>query len=257
MPGFDIDSLLRFTPPEFLCERCCALLTNVSPALNGANHAAHPPAPLRCTVCGVAYVPTEEHPNPGVYLASRGFALHFGDIIAHSRELARIANALRSTMSGGSNDYPPMRALLEALTGAKQFIHFTTFGMSALLLGALKLAAQRVDVRCIVSGLKHESMFRELNDFQDEAPRLQARIFHNEGQFFPHQKLIVIDGLLAFKGSANMTDFGWRKAAQGREVIEIVTDVNEVIDLHNRYFAPVWVSFEGTHSPNTIVMSQD
>jgi hypothetical protein len=37
-----------------------------------------------------------------------------------------------------------------------------------------------------------------------------------------------------------MTDFGWRKAAHGHEVIEPVTNVGEVVDLHNRFFSPVW-----------------
>jgi phosphatidylserine/phosphatidylglycerophosphate/cardiolipin synthase-like enzyme len=249
MSSFDINSLLHFAPPEFMCERCCALLTHVSQTTS----------PLRCPVCGVAYVPTEDYPYPADYLTARGCAIAFDDLIDHSRKLARIAYALRHSLhsKADTNDYPPMRALLQTLNNAQHFIHFTTFGMSALLLGALKLAAQRIDVRGIVSGIKHESMLRELTEYPDEAPRLQTRIFQTEGQFYPHQKLIIVDGLVVFKGSANMTDFGWRKAAQGREVIEVVTDVNEVVSLHNRFFAPVWASFEGIETPNTIVMSQD
>ena len=56
----------------------------------------------------------------------------------------------------------------------------------------------------------------------------------------PHQKLIVIDGLLAFKGSANLTQTAWRSAENNMDVVEIVTDVDEVIKLHNRYFSPIW-----------------
>jgi phosphatidylserine/phosphatidylglycerophosphate/cardiolipin synthase-like enzyme len=56
----------------------------------------------------------------------------------------------------------------------------------------------------------------------------------------PHQKLVVIDGLFAFKGSANLTLPGWRKSARGRDLVEIVTDVDEVIALHNRFFARLW-----------------
>ena len=130
-----------------------------------------------------------------------------------------------------------MRALLAALQTAQQSVHFTTYGLSALLLGALKLTAQRIDVRGIVSGIKNDSMLRELTEYADEAPRMNLRVYPNESQYFPHQKIIVIDGLLAFKGSANMTDFGWRKAALGREVIEPMTDVGEVVDLHNRFSA--------------------
>ncbi len=249
MPGFDIESLLRFSPPQFLCERCCGLLNaSISVQKQGTS--------LCCPVCGVAYVPTEDFPTPTDYLKSRGLEVRFHDLFGHSRKLAHVAHEMRRSLLSGSLQYPPMRALMEAMYSAEQFIHFTTYGISALLLGGLKMAAQRVDVRGIVSGIKHDSMVRELTDFRDEAPRLHTRVFQNEGQYFPHQKIIVIDGLLAFKGSANMTDFGWRKAAQGREVIEVVTDVNEVIDLHNRYFSPVWASFETPADEDTaIVMS--
>ncbi|MFN8526987.1 MAG: phospholipase D-like domain-containing protein [Anaerolineae bacterium] len=257
MPGFDIESLLRFAPPEYLCERCCAILP---PMPQTTPDGGQPPA-LRCPVCGVLYVATDEYPYPANYLAARGLNVHFRDLFAHSRELARVARDLRGAVQGGAvlneTRYPPMRALLEALHSAQQFVHFTTYGISALLLGSLKMAALRVDVRGVVSGVKHESVYKELTEYRDEAPRLQTRVYQQDGQYFPHQKIIVIDGLMAFKGSANLTDFGWRKAAQGREVIEIVTDVKEVIDLHNRYFSPVWASFEpGNAEDNTaIVMS--
>jgi hypothetical protein len=224
--GFDLDSLLRFTPPRYLCERCFALLG----AIEGG-----------CPVCGVRYVATDEFPASRLYLAHKGLEIGFGgDLLDHCRTLAEIARRTRESLAAPQAYYPPMRAFLAALQAARHFIHFTTYGISPLLLGALKLAAQRIDVRGIVSGVKTETMVQELTQYGDEAPRMNVRLYPNESQYFPHQKIIVIDGLLAFKGSANMTDFGWRKAAQGREVIEPVTDVAEVIDLHNRFFSPVW-----------------
>ena len=53
----------------------------------------------------------------------------------------------------------------------------------------------------------------------------------------------MIDGLIAFKGSANLTVSGWRRAAEGRDIIECVTDVKQVVQLHNRYFSPIWDEF--------------
>jgi hypothetical protein len=50
----------------------------------------------------------------------------------------------------------------------------------------------------------------------------------------------VIDGLMTFKGSANLTQTAWRKAEKGRDEVEVVTDVEKVIKLHNRYFSPIW-----------------
>jgi phosphatidylserine/phosphatidylglycerophosphate/cardiolipin synthase-like enzyme len=51
----------------------------------------------------------------------------------------------------------------------------------------------------------------------------------------PHQKLIMIDGRLAFKGSANLTERSWRNAGRGRHHVEAVTNVAEVIALHNKF----------------------
>ncbi|NDJ61149.1 MAG: hypothetical protein GYB67_08490, partial [Chloroflexi bacterium] len=112
-----------------------------------------------------------------------------------------------------------------------------------------------VAVRGIVSGVRNDAMHRELTAYGEEAPQLNIRIYQNDAQSFPHQKIIVIDGLMAFKGSANLTDFGWRKAAQGREVIEPVTDVAEVLDLHNRFFSPTWAAADQREQADKISMS--
>ncbi|MBK8020690.1 MAG: hypothetical protein IPK19_04475 [Chloroflexi bacterium] len=237
MQHFDIASLLRFTPPQVICERCSALL----PHLEGI-----------CPVCGVEYILTEEFPTYAAYFRQRGLNIQFHDLIEHSQRLARIARQVREVTSGQSTHYPPMRALLASLQSAERFVHFTTYGLSALLLGSLKLTAQRVDVRGIVSGVKSEIMMREMTDFQDEAPHLHLRTFSGEDTYFPHQKIVVIDGLLAFKGSANMTDIGWRKAARGQEIIEVVTDVAEVAELNNRFFSPVWA---GDNAGERILMT--
>jgi phosphatidylserine/phosphatidylglycerophosphate/cardiolipin synthase-like enzyme len=141
----------------------------------------------------------------------------------------------------------PLRALLQTVSLAKHFIHFTSFGISDFFIGALKLAAQRISVRGIVSNVDSERVLDELTAFNNEVPygRFEIKHFLREGPWHeaPHQKLIVIDGFVAFKGSANLTLNGWRKATRGLDHVEVVTNVNEVIDLHNRLFSPVWASF--------------
>lgn len=245
---FDIESLLRFSPPRYLCERCCALLID-QPALYT------PSGGFRCPSCGIDYLPTPDYPSPAAYFTQRGLAIDLPHPIEHSRRLALIARNARESLNGLRPFYPPMRALLEALGSAERFVHFTTYGISAMLLGALKMAALRVDVRGVVSGIKQNTLYQELTGYTDESPRLHVRTFTNENAYFPHQKIIVVDGLLAFKGSANLTDFAWRKAAQGREVIELVTDTADVVELHNRFFSPVWASFTPGEDGAKIVMT--
>lgn len=245
MVSFDIDSLLRFTPPQYLCERCFALMAATPDVRVG-----------RCPVCGVSYVATHEFRSCDQYLDFKGLGLHYDDLMGHTRKLAQIARHGREAFKPTvTSDYSPMRVLLQAMSEAQQFIHFTTFGISALILGSLRLAAQRVPVRGIVSGLRNEAMLRELNEYGAEAPLMQTRVLTQEDVWLPHQKLIVIDGLVAFKGSANLTDIGWRKAAEGREVIDVVTDIREITELHNRFFSATWAAYEGLRPGMEVQMS--
>ena len=109
------------------------------------------------------------------------------------------------------------------------------------MIGAMKMAAQRVTVRGVVSNVEGNTL-SELTDHESEAPKMDIKVYGSEKGWadMPHQKLIVIDGLLAFKGSANLTLNEWRSAALGKDFIEVVTNIGETIDLHNRYFSPVW-----------------
>ncbi|MDL1900233.1 hypothetical protein FBR02_05635 [Anaerolineae bacterium CFX9] len=239
MQGFDIDSLLRFTPPEFMCERCCGLIVNVQP--NASR--------WRCPVCDEDYLSTDEYPTALEAMRARGMQLAFHDLVAHSQKLARVARNTRASMMKRNPSYPPLRALFETLASAEKFIHFSTYGISAMLLGALKMASLRVDVRGVVSGVKNDALYKELTGYTNETPRLNLRVYNGESAYFPHQKIVVVDGLMAFKGSANLTDFGWRRAAYGREVIEAVTDIDEVIGLNNRFFSPVWLAEPALDAP--------
>jgi len=139
--------------------------------------------------------------------------------------------------------------LLGVLSEANQFVHFSTWGINSYFVGALKLIGLRVSVNGIVSN-PNEYVLDELED--KHSPKFKVKIFQgvHPGSYdeMPHQKLIVIDGLIAFKGSANLTTNGWEKAAEGKDLIEVVTNVQEIAKLHNRYFAPNWAG-KGPHEP--------
>jgi hypothetical protein len=177
-----------------------------------------------CPVCAFDFMQYQEKATVHI---------EFDNIIDHSRTLAAIASTT-----------PLMRALYTSLGQARKFVHFITYGISHMHLGALKVVAQKVPVRGIIANVD-TTLSAEINNYADESPYMELRLFKQRGPSSPedsqpHQKLIVIDGLLAFKGSANLTLSGWRKAAIGRDVIEVVTNVNEVRELHNRFFSPIW-----------------
>lgn len=247
MESFDIRSLLRFEPPRYLCPKCCALWLEEPPLSLSTGRS--------CPVCGVSFQLDERTVFPlrdlQTFLQSEGLVIQFEDVIAHSRVLAGIADRLRTSLNqiGTPNpnpkpavNYPPLRALFTALLHAQQFVHFVTLGLSHMILGPLKMCGLRVPVRGVVSGAADELM-KELTVHTDESPRLDVKATQKGDFDAPHQKLVIIDGLLAFKGSTNLTLTGWRNAALGLDHIELVTDVKEVADLNNRYFSPIWASY--------------
>lgn len=232
--GFDIKTLLDFKPPQYFCEKCYGLLS-VAPRRKEKD--------IRCPVCNVEYIRTDEYGYyaVGSYLEEKGLSIDFDNLIIHSQKLARTVSMLNREEDHFPY-HPPMKILLESFLNAEKFIHFVSLGISQSFVGILKLLAQRIKIRGIIS--KAEAWaFDEIGKYGDEAPGLDLRLFKKEPEYWndsPHLKLIIIDGLLAFKGSANLTVTAWRKALNKLEIIESVTDINEVIHLNNSYFSPIW-----------------
>lgn len=263
MPNFDIESLLDsdFDPPRYRCERCLALWKSINHDAPADNNMVH-----RCKTCGVEY--REEYHDKifkwgGEEAIDRmGMGLHdylleinnfikIEDPLNHAKKLAHIARNFHR-IGDASNDegwsYPYLKALLQAFSLAQNFIHFVSFGgLSPFMSGVLKLTAQRVRVAGIISGGSGyylSNLLKEIQyPFNREAYYLSLRVLANEGSGvdFPHQKLIVVDGLIAFKGSANFNEQAWRKAEDDKEEIQIVTDIDEVIALNNRFFSTAWI----------------
>lgn len=151
---------------------------------------------------------------------------------------------------------PPIKVLMTALATAKCFVHFTTFGISHQMHGILKMTSYSVPVRGIVSlGHDQQSISSELIDHPEESPNLSIKVVNGNSKNWvelPHQKLIVIDGLIAFKGSVNLTLTAWRKSARLYDLLEVETDIEKVIELNNKYFSPVWAKLSDCGSVITI-----
>jgi hypothetical protein len=228
--GFDILSLEKFQPARAHCQNCLALLKTVP--LNQQRR-------IQCPVCNIHYL-VNDIDKFRSYFRKQNLYIDFDEPIKHCKSLASIAMRLHQN----SPDYPFLRGLLAALNQAQSFINCTSWGISHQFIGFLKMAAQRVKVRAIISLPPDQAwLLPELECYKNEAPNLEIKAIcasNNTWDELPHQKLVVIDGLLAFKGSANLTQTAWRKAAKGFDELEIVTDIEKVIHLHNRYFSPIW-----------------
>lgn len=227
--SFDISTLLNFDPPEFLCNNCMRIFNR-----SEVRDYSFERDWLRCPICNKHYSNEAEF-----------ISIKFDDLMGHSRKLAAIASAMYKGLRDKKAS-PPLRVLLGAFLSAESFIHLTSYNMNHVVLGALKLISQQVDVRGLVSNVSNENLVQEINNHKDENPRLNLvtiaatnthRLVEDE---IPHQKLIIIDGLLAFAGSANLTLSSWRSAREGRDHIQIITDVGQIQELHDRLFSQHW-----------------
>ncbi|MBD2481176.1 phospholipase D-like domain-containing protein [Planktothrix sp. FACHB-1365] len=235
-PDLDLRSFSQFDTRLAHCQKCLAIQPNLQ---------RNQQKQIFCPTCGIQYIVNSPEPAKVIQTYFRDKNLYFNDNnldIEHLKQLGAIAQRLNT-----DPDYPLMAGLLKAMSLAKKFIHFTSLGISHQFLGALKLTSQQIPVKGIVSLTSSQTyLLPELSNYTHESPKLEIKpmcetIFNWD--IIPHQKLIVIDGLIAFKGSANLTVTAWRKAERNLEEIEVITNMDEVIYLHNRYFSTVWADF--------------
>lgn len=243
MPGFDITSILDFNPPRFICPACRGLMTRF------ATDYKQRPIVHTCKVCSVRYdveMTEPEYPWSETifeYFKKNGLEIDHADLLSHATTLAEVVRESRGLgrRSLRNESWPTMRTFFEVVSRARYFVHFCSWGMSHQLIGALKMASMRVPVYGFASNLD-ASARTELTEYPTEAPGLTAKAIPTEQNIYdaPHQKLLIVDGLVAFKGSANLTNAGLRRADRGLDLSETVTDYEQVTELNNKYFAPVW-----------------
>ena len=68
------------------------------------------------------------------------------DLFAHATALAEVVERSR-------RGWPTMRTFFEAISRAQYFVHFTSWGISHVMIGALKMTSMRVPVYGFVSNV--------------------------------------------------------------------------------------------------------
>jgi len=234
--GFDIETLANFEAPRARCPHCLGLWTVTVPDWSTGT--------FGCPICDTyfsrpftiysAFSPYEIQFGSS---AAPGFPIDLGvDPLQHAAELGRVARDLRLH----DESLTPLRALMLLLRTARAFVHVTTLNLDEFMLAVLEMTAQTVHVGVLVAGLS-KRMEPEVEHAREEAPGLDIRVEKMDDQgVHSHSKLIVVDGLVAVSGSANMNHLAWRKALSGRELITVDTDTEKVRALNDRHFARLW-----------------
>jgi len=234
MAGFDIETLANFEAPLARCPHCLGLWTVTTPDCSSSS--------FRCPVCDTFFSCPFKTPSPFAEYAygppQPGHTIDLGaDPLQHAAELGRTARDLRLH----DESLTPLRALMILLRTARSFVHVTTLNLDEFMLAVLEMTAQTVHVAVLISGLS-KNMLDEVEHAHQEAPGLDLRVESVQGDkgVYRHSKLIVVDGLVAVSGSANMNNKAWRKAPSGRELITVDTDTEKVRGLNDRHFAAIW-----------------
>jgi len=258
MTDFDVASLEQFSPAKAMCIRCHALLfspfnTRIEQPQNLIKLSLHQRLTnssyyLRCPVCNKIYLASKA-PHESILVQRVLSELEFRprlpeNLTQHCLSLLSTSSDHKQGILGMKNSEPPLNRLLATLNQASSFVHLTSYGISHQILGALKTVALKgVVVRGIISNV-HGDMMEELNKTKEEMAwkyswHIQAYAKDN-GMNMPHQKVIIFDGLIAFKGSTNYTITGLRNAARKLDLLERVTNIKKVVELNNEYFSSTW-----------------
>ena len=243
--GFDIETLTNFEAPKYLCEKCYAILNEIYIMYNKEKEV------YICPICDVQYDPTEDCKSLGKYLKSKNLNISWNHPLEHADKLATLILHLKYSFEQDKIAAAPLRYLYDLFLSSKKFIHIVSYGLSWQFMGILKIIARRVPIRCIISNAS-DSMIDELTSHQNESPNLNFKFFGRsekpeEWVNSPHHKLIIIDGFVAIKGSANLTEMGWRKVTKGKELIEVEADLEQVKHLNNSLFSPTWIEGDNTN----------
>jgi hypothetical protein len=236
MAGFNIKTLLNLDPPEFQCIRCLAFLPN-----------NYQTKILICPVCRLTFVNSGVlNPEYTNYDRMREFyrteapslTIDYKNITDHCKRLAVVANRF------DGDDNLKRDIYFQALNEAKYFVHFMTWGnVGEIFQSAFKMISLRkVRIRGITANSNRPLEFKNSFFGGYEIYNISNTATSNgyRDNSMPHQKITIIDGLLMFKGSANLSKASWEAADADGELIEISTNLDEIVKTHNKLFSPWW-----------------
>ena len=259
MAEFDIAQFSNFKPPRYLCPRCLAVDTAVEESwIDWPEHwkTDSEVTTFSCHVCGLGYVTTNDFTDVHEYLKRWDCVIEHDELTKRFEALSDAAKYLRDGKLRQRLKYPALRSLFRLLNEARCFVHFVTWGMSWDFIGMLALMSHRVKVRGIVSRCDDNIARRIKDSLKYGGQGFEvAPLTFKEGSGSPHQKLLVIDGLVAVTGSANLTVNAWDNIDKGLEQSVVETKPSEVIRLNNSLFSPVWARLHPVKG-KTVFMSR-
>lgn len=137
----------------------------------------------------------------------------------------------------------PLNYFLRCLNRTKYFINIATESIDGFFLGMLATKVFDSDIEVHVIVWHPQKIYQDLRRLMDHAvfirgyekgvrPLMRGITIDTISE--AHQKLIIIDGQIAFLGSANATLDGWTRSG---EIIQFETDIDKIQNLNHTYFS--------------------
>ncbi len=140
-------------------------------------------------------------------------------------------------------EYRPLNYLIQALNRTKHFIHIVTESIDGFFIGMLAMKYFESDIEIHVIVWHPQKMYPDLKRLMEHSVFIKgyergvrpfARGILVETISEAHQKLIILDGCIAFYGSANTTLDGWTRPG---ELIRFTNDLEEIQNLNHNFFS--------------------
>lgn len=182
---------------------------------------------FRCPCCGTRFELPEDYRLPGEYFAIENLVLR-----RTPEYKARRAELATKT---GDGKFLPFDLILNAIQGARNFIHLVSPDLSGEVENAL-LAARKNGAK--VRRLKLQNM----NEQQME--------FH---YYDSRSGTLVVDGMIAFMGPGAFSRDAWSRQKLKLKDYLVITDELEAARINNLRFSPAWATNPGIEEEPIII----
>ena len=143
--------------------------------------------------------------------------------------------------------YRPLNYYIQAFNMTRHFINITTESIDTFFLGMLAMKFYQSDIEIHVAVWHPQKIYPKLRRLMDHSIFLKqykgairpfARGIKIDTISETHQKLIVLDGAIAFHGSMNASFDGWTRDG---EMPRFETDRDEIESLNRTFFSKYMV----------------
>ena len=192
--------------------------------------------PQKCSLCGTwSILPINE---PG-----KLFLLDEDDMTLESFVKRMKYEFPNMTFDDPRPQYRPLNYLIQALNRTKHFVHIVTESLDGFFIGMLSMKYFETDIDIHVIVWHPQKMYPDLKRLMEHSVFVKGykrgvrpleRGILVETMSEAHHKLIILDGCLAFYGSANTTLDDWSRDG---ELIKFATNLNEIQFLNLNFFS--------------------